>query len=63
MIRICDNCSSVIIDKVKEIAGADNVQVGCIGRCGTPYVCLVDTEELSCDSEEEFYEALKAKVK
>ena len=62
MVKICENCSCVVIDKVKELVGEDNVQVGCIGRCGTPYVALVNREEVLCDSEEELLEEIKNRL-
>lgn len=62
MIRICRNCSSVLIGKVKELAGADNVQVACIGRCGTPYAALINREAVICNSEEELYEEIKKRI-
>ncbi len=33
MIKICENCSCVIIDRLKELVGKENVQVGCVGSC------------------------------
>lgn len=62
MIKICPNCSSVNIDKIKELVGKDNLTEGCIGRCGTPYAAIVDFDAIICDSEDELYEEIKKRV-
>ena len=59
MVKICPNCSCINIDEVKKIVGEDNVKKGCIGRCGTPYIALIDYEAFEADSEEEFLEHLR----
>ncbi len=59
MIKICPNCSCVNIDEIKTIVGEDNVDENCIGRCGTPYVALIDDEEFEANSEEELIEHIK----
>ena len=33
MIRVCPFCSNVDVNKIKEIAGEENVKTGCIGQC------------------------------
>ncbi|WP_343101086.1 DUF1450 domain-containing protein [Romboutsia sp. MSSM.1001216sp_RTP31141st1_G3_RTP31141_220114] len=33
MIRVCPYCSNVDVNKLKEIAGGENVSTGCIGVC------------------------------
>lgn len=44
---------------MKKIVGEDNVRKGCIGRCGTPYIALINYEAYEADSEEEFLEYLE----
>ena len=59
MIKICPKCSRVNIDKVIKIVGEDNVIKGCIGRCGTPYIALINYKAYEADSEEEFLEHIE----
>jgi len=62
MIKICENCSCVIIDRLKELVGKENVQVGCVGSCGTPYVAIVNWKKITCDSEDELLEEIKNRL-
>ena len=59
MIKICPNCSCTDIDEVNNIVGEDNIEEGCIGCCGTPYIALLDDEVFEADSEEELLEHIK----
>lgn len=33
MIRICEHCSNINLDQLKEAVGEKNIQVGCIENC------------------------------
>jgi uncharacterized protein YuzB (UPF0349 family) len=33
MIRVCEHCSNVNVELLKEAAGEKNVKVGCIEKC------------------------------
>lgn len=63
MIRICPNCSHVEIEKIKCIVGDSNVDVGCIGECGTEFKAYVKDELIEANSAEELIETIKTMVK
>jgi uncharacterized protein YuzB (UPF0349 family) len=33
MIKVCEHCSNINIEQLKETVGEDKVQVGCFGNC------------------------------
>lgn len=62
MVRVCPTCSNVDVDKLEELA-PDNVEVECIGECGKhegKSFGFINDELVIKDSEEEFFEAVKA---
>jgi len=62
MIRVCPYCSNVDVNKLKEIAGEENVKTGCIGACRSfskEAVGKIDKELVIKQSEEEFFELCK----
>lgn len=62
MIRVCPTCSNVDVDKLEELV-PDNVEVECIGECGQhegKSFGFINDELVIKDSEEEFFEAVKA---
>ena len=62
MVRVCSACSNVDVNKLEEVA-PDNVAVLCIGECGKhegKSFGFINDELVIKDSEEEFFEAVKA---
>lgn len=62
MIRVCPYCSNVDVDKLKEVAGEDNVKKGCIGACrafSKEAVAKIDGELVIKQSEQELFDSLK----
>lgn len=33
MIKVCEHCSNIDIEQLKEAVGEDKIQVGCFGNC------------------------------
>lgn len=33
MIKVCEHCSNINIEQLKEVVGEERVQVGCIENC------------------------------
>ena len=64
MIRVCPYCSNVDVNKLKEIAGEENVKTGCIGACRSfskEAVGKIDKELVIKQNEEEFFKLCKNK--
>jgi len=62
MIRVCPYCSNVDVNKLKEIAGEENVKTGCIGACRSfskEAVGRIDKELVIKQNEEEFFKLCK----
>jgi hypothetical protein len=62
MIRVCPYCSNVDVNKLKEIAGEENVKTGCIGACRSfskEAVGKIDKELVIKQNEEEFFKLCK----
>lgn len=62
MIRVCPYCSNIDVNKLKEIAGEENVKTGCIGACrafSKEAVGKIDGELVIKQTEEEFFELCK----
>ncbi|HSQ90378.1 DUF1450 domain-containing protein [Romboutsia sp.] len=62
MIRVCPYCSNVDVNKLKEIAGEENVKTGCIGACRSfskEAVAKIDKELVIKQSEEELFKLCK----
>ena len=62
MIRICPYCSNIDVNKLKEIAGEENVKTGCIGACRSfskEAVGKIDKELVIKQNEEEFFKLCK----
>lgn len=57
MIMICPDCSNVDMENIKELG--EEVEEGCIGLCGSEFVCFVDEEMVEAHSEEELIEKLR----
>ncbi|WP_455538405.1 DUF1450 domain-containing protein [Terrisporobacter sp.] len=56
-IRICDKCSNINIEKLKEKFGDENIKVGCVGACRetkSGYFGKINGVYVSEDNEEEF---------
>lgn len=63
MIRVCEACSNVDIDKLGEIVPKDQLEVECIGECGQhegKSFGYINDELVIKESEEEFLAAVKA---
>lgn len=62
MIRVCPYCSNIDVNKLKEVAGEENVKTGCIGACRSfskEAVAKVDNELVIKQSEAELFDLLK----
>lgn len=59
MIRICSYCSNVDMEKIINIVGEENVEVGCIGQCGQEFVAYVNDELIETSTEEELLDYIK----
>lgn len=62
MIKVCPYCSNVDVNKLKEIAGEENVKTGCIGACRSfskEAVGKIDKELVIKQNEEEFFKLCK----
>ena len=62
MIRVCPYCSNIDVNKLKEIAGEENVKTGCIGACRSfskEAVGRIDKELVIKQNEEEFFKLCK----
>jgi hypothetical protein len=62
MIRVCPYCSNIDVNKLKEIAGEENVKTGCIGVCRSfskEAVGRIDKELVIKQNEEEFFQLCK----
>ena len=62
MIRVCPYCSNIDVNKLKEIAGEENVKTGCIGACRSfskEAVGKIDKELVIKQNEEDFFKICK----
>ena len=32
-VRVCEKCSKINIERLKEIIGEENITIGCVGAC------------------------------
>ena len=62
MIRVCPYCSNIDVNKLKEVAGEENVKTGCIGACRSfskEAVAKIDNELVIKQSEKELFDLVK----
>lgn len=62
MIRVCPYCSNVDVNKLKEIAGEENVSTGCIGVCrmySKEAVAKIDVNLVIKQTEKELFDMIK----
>lgn len=62
MIRVCPYCSNIDVNKLKEVAGEENVKTGCIGACRSfskEAVAKIDNELVIKQSEKELFDLIK----
>ena len=62
MIRVCPFCSNIDVNKLKEVAGEENVKTGCIGACRrfkSEAVAKIDGELVIKQTEQELFDIVK----
>lgn len=62
MIRVCPYCSNIDVNKLREIAGKENVKTGCIGACRSfskEAVGKIDGQLVIKQNEDEFIKLCK----
>lgn len=62
MIQICPNCSNIDLDELINIFPDEEVIVGCIGMCGTPFAAYVNDVLIEAESGEDLIETIKSLV-
>lgn len=64
MIRVCPYCSNIDVNKLKEVAGEENVKTGCIGACrafSKEAVGKIDGELVIKQTQDEFFKIVTQK--
>lgn len=62
LIRICDKCSDIDIEKLKLKFGDNNIKIGCVGACRKSkygYFGKINGVYVSANNEEEFIKECK----